>query len=217
MSWTRLLAGLVVLLAVMPGCITTRPSTRLAAIQRDPAFRPDVLRRMLVIGVLPNPDRRRMFEALVASEFRQRGMIAVRSYESFPTIDGVTRATLEPWVRQKQISSVLITRLIDRKTVETSVPGSTSEVPPDPLEGPLAYYNESAKVVTTPGYTVDQTVAVLETKVFETAGGKNVWTCRSETLINGYLDDLIRSFAEMMAEALYAPADAATPDKGGAQ
>ena len=201
--WSVLCVGVVGLVAT--SCMTTMPTTQIKTVWKDPQFNTARFHRALVIGVLPVPQRRKLFEDEVAKQLRPYGDIIFQSYKFFPTLDSVDRAQVEIVVKDQQIDLIFITRLIDKTTTQALVPEHTTTVPPDPLSGPISYFNAGTQEVTQPGYVVDQTVVVLETKVFESRNGACVWTCRSDTLMNGYLDDLVRDFAWEMTRALYLP------------
>ncbi len=181
------------------------PTTRVRILSKDPGFTPGRFQCALVIGVFSVPERRKMFEDIFARQLKKHGEKTLSSYPFSPTIAGVDRRQVEKLVKEQKIDMVFITRLVDQKTIQVAGSGYTLQVPQDPLEGALNYFNAGAEDVSQTGYTVDQTVAVLETKLFESHTGANVWTCRSDTLMNGHLDDLIRAFARVLTQALYAP------------
>ena len=157
---------------------------------------------MLVIGVFPIPERRQMFEEAFARQLRKYIDRPSPSYKFLPAIAGVDRAQIETLVRDQQMDAVVITRLIKAETIQTDVPGHPTEIPSGPLDGAASYFDMAKQDAYTPGYQAEQTVAILETKIFDARTGVCVWTCRSDTLVNGYLDDLIADFVGVMIQAL---------------
>jgi hypothetical protein len=205
MKKPRRVFWVILLSAATTSCLTPAPMTRIQTVVKDPQFTPTRFQRALIIGVFPDIERRTLFENEFANELKKYGEETLTSYSFIPSITGMDRSKVEALVKEQKIDIVFITRLVEKKTVQTTVAAHTQEVPASPLDGAVTYFDSGRKEVTQPGYTVDQTVAVLETKVFESQTGSCVWTCRSDTLVNGYLDDLMRSFAKVMAESLYAP------------
>jgi hypothetical protein len=196
--------AVLVCVAFIPACITTRPSTQIHAVSKAPGFNPDVARSTLIIGVLPNLEKRRLFEETIASAMAKHGVTAECSYRIWPSLEGVTRETVESLVKQRAIERVSISRLVENKTVEVEMPGHDTRLPPGPMDGAVSYFQQGQQVVSSPGYQADTAVAVLETRLFETGSGAVVWTCRSETLVQGYFDELVQDFAKEMMQKLYA-------------
>lgn len=143
-----------------------------------------------------------MFEKTFARKLKTYAAQPIPSYKLLPTIGAIDRAQIEAVVRDQKMDAVFITRLINTTTIQIEMPGYTTEVPPTPLDGAVSYFKMGKKEVYTPGYQVEHTVAILETRIFESRTGVCVWTCRSDTLISGYLDDLIADFVAAMIHAL---------------
>lgn len=200
----RLAAGGALLL--LTSCVTPTPSTHVKTVWKDPAYHPQRFSRALVIGVYPNLDRRRLFEEAFSKALNKYADKTIPSYTVLPDIAAADRAKVEALVKEQQIDAVFITRLLEKTTTQIEIPGHTTEISASPLDGAVSYFNAGKEEVTSPSYTVDQTVAVLETKLFDASTGTCLWTCRSDTLMNGYLDDLIVEFATVMTQSLFPPA-----------
>jgi hypothetical protein len=194
----------VALFCGLIGCVTSQPSTRIESIWTDPHFNTADIKHLLVIGVIADPVRRKLFEDTFTHAIKSRDHFAYESYPIWPSLTGIQRAEIEKVVKEKDMDAVMITRLVDQKTTQTEVQGQQKYAPSaSPLDGAVSYFNESEKVVTSPGQAVDQTDAVLETKVFDIQKGACVWSGRSHTQVQGYLDDLISSYSQVVSHALF--------------
>jgi hypothetical protein len=68
--------------------------TKLSAVWRDPTYRGDRLRKIMVIGVAENPDRRRTFESQFVAAFKYRSIDAVSSITLMPGEEELSKETI---------------------------------------------------------------------------------------------------------------------------
>ena len=97
----------------------------------------------------------------------------------------------------------LVTRLIDEKTETAYYSGSSYAVPNSYYGGYYPYYSSSYMVMSSPGYTVENTTVSLETNLYEVSGGKLIWSGLTDTLLSGDLlgdiGDVIKVLVDEMA------------------
>jgi len=192
----RRLAVLLALPLLLVSCATTKVNS----VWKDDAFQKQVS-KVLVIGIIRNPTKKRMFEQAFARALKERGADAVEGYAVLPADGKVGREALEATIKKNGIDGVLISRLVDKKTVATYVPGTTY-MPPPYYNGWGSYYDRSYAVVYNPGYTVNDEFAVIETNLYDANSGKLVWSVSSDTHIASPDADLIKSFVKVMVESL---------------
>jgi hypothetical protein len=219
----RMLLGLPVILFVLSACA----STRFNSAWRDPAYSFGGVRKMLVITVGPQATSQRVAEDAFVKNLTERGVQAIPSYTLSPPEAKLDEAGWRRLVAENQIDTVLVARLLDVKTVEREVPPTTTVVNTGPTivqSNPVnpgfipagnyassynnnwyGYYQSNYQVMTTPGYTVKDTVAVVETKVFDAAQNKMVWTGSTNTQMGPDQNTgaLIRQFAKIVVDEIY--------------
>jgi len=165
--------------------------------------------KILVIGVTQKQSGRQMFEAAIASKLAARGVSSVASYKYFPNED-LTREGIIAFAKENNIDSVMVTKVIDRQTMNQRVSHVTG--------GPSRYYPYSrryngwygdyhysrAQVVS---YDTQYSWANLETNLYLLDGEDMVWSALTEVEdsnnlskeINDLGDKLIK---QMVAEGL---------------
>jgi hypothetical protein len=196
-------AVLVSLFLIISSCATTT----LKNVWRDGSYQ-GKLNTVLVIGVIKKPGVKRFFEDEFAAQLKARGTDAIASYTVLPADTEIDKNDLAAKIKELDADGVLITRLVDRKTVETYVPGSSYSAyshyaPPAYYNrGWDHYYRRSYDVIYEPGYTVTNEVLVVETNLYEAPTEKLVWSALSETFQEGSSNALIRSFIKTMIENL---------------
>ena len=175
-------------LLLLPSCATTK----LTSLWRDETYR-DHPQKILVIGLLKTPGNRRILEDEMVRQLKARGPDAVASYTVFPEQVQANKETITAKMNEIGADAVLISRLMDKKSVTTYVPGS-----PSPTGyGWHGYYSYN------PGYVVQDEYAVVQTNLYDLKTDKLIWTAATETWITGdYSDSLIREYTEVIGDSL---------------
>jgi hypothetical protein len=148
---------------------------------------------MLVMGVSNKPAVKRFFETEFAKQLKDHGVESVPSFSVFPSEKMIEKDAIAREIKDLGIDAVLITRLVERKTVETYVPGTRS-LQSIPQRGWHSYYASSYSYVYDPGYTIEDEVVILETNIYNAKNEKLIWSALSETFMEGSGDEIIRSF-----------------------
>ncbi|HYQ48050.1 MAG TPA: hypothetical protein VEP69_03200, partial [Thermodesulfovibrionales bacterium] len=153
--------------------------------------------KMAVIGVFRTPAIRNIYEDEFVRQLKAHGVDAVASYTIVPSDEQPDKEVVTPKLKAQGFDNVLVTRLVDRKTVQTYIPGQAYIVP--------GYYHTWGgyyQYVYTPGYIVEDTYAYAETNIYDLKKGKLIWAARSETEISGMKEGLIKSFVQVMVNRL---------------
>ena len=184
------------------GMISSCASTTVKNVWRDASYQ-GKLNNVFVIGVIKTPGVKRFFEDEFVAQLKARGTDAIASYTVLPSDTDIDQEELSAKIKELGADGVLITRLVDRKTVETYVPGTAQYVPPTSYYGGWhSHYRRSYDVIYERGYTVQDEVLVVETNLYEASTEKLVWSAISETFREGSDNKLIRSFIKIMIEDL---------------
>ena len=179
--------------------LTACASTQLNAVWKDQAYqvRPA---KIMVIGVAKNPLNRRLFEDEFVSQLKARGTEAIASYTVLPDRQQNDHEAIAAKVKELGADTILITRLVSKKIVQTYVPGTRYFPPPYYGSWPN-YYGYGYRYMYTPGYIAEDEYAVMETNLYEAKDDKLVWAALSETgimdsepgLIQGYIGVMVKN------------------------
>jgi hypothetical protein len=162
----------------------------------------------MVIGVSNNTVVRRQFEDTFVAELNQLGETAMPSYPVLPNADEINEQTVAPVVEQNQIDHLMIVRVVDKKTVTTYVPPSTTYYGGYPSYYPsyygswYGYYGHGYSTVTTPGYTYDTQYVNLETNVYDIRSGKLIWSGLTETEIGSQVAAQMQELVHVLTTAM---------------
>lgn len=188
------LSTFVLALLVLPSCSTT---TTLTSVWRDYGYQ-NHPKKMMIIGELKKPENRRMFEDEMVKQLKAVGADAVVSYAAIPEHAGVDRDTITAKMKELGADAVLIARVVVKKTVTTFVSGVVWTGYPGYGGGWgwHGYYTYS------PGYTLRDEFAVMQTNLYDLKTDKRIWTAASETWIAEDNESLIRSFIKIIIERM---------------
>lgn len=182
-------------LFVFASCATTT----LTAVWKGESYKGPV-KKMAVIGVSKKPVIRNLFEDECVRELRARGTDAVASYTFLPFDQLANKETVQSKIRELGADAVLMTRLVDTKSVQTYIPGQVY-VMPSYYYGWGGYYGN---VFATPGHTVQDEYAYLETNVYDVKTEQLIWSARSETWMADSDQETIKSFIGVIIARLSA-------------
>jgi len=179
--------------------LTSCASTSMVSKWVDPAYTGGKLGNVLIIGVAKDPLVRRQFEDNFAKDLKGRKTVGTVSYLVLPDAAAINVESVTPIVKSQNITHVLVTRLVDKKTVTSYVPPSvTTYAPAYPSYygggGWYGYYGASYSTVVSPGYTYDTQYVSLETNVYDVASGKLIWSGVTETEMGGTVQAHIAEF-----------------------
>ena len=187
-------------LALVAMLATACSTTQLNAVWKDQSYqaRPN---RIMVIGIAKNPLNRRIFEDEFVRQLNVHGTEAIASYTVLPDRQKDDRAAIAAKVSEQGADTVLITRMVSKKTVQFYVPG-TAYFPP-PYYGTWPdYYGHGYESMYIPGYMAEEEYAVIETNLYEAGNDKLVWAALSETGMRGQDKNLIKSYIGIMVKAM---------------
>jgi hypothetical protein len=193
------LGYLTVIAMLLTACATTQLNT----VWKDPNYQARPA-RIMVIGVARNPIDRRLFEDEFVSQLKARGTDAIASYTVLPDRQQDDHVAIAAKVKELGADTILITRLVSKKIVQTYVPG-TAYFPPPYYGSWPDYYGYGYNYMYTPGYIAEDEYAVIETNLYEARSDKLVWAASSETgisdsdlsVIHGYISVMVKNMIEL--------------------
>ena len=192
-------ATLLCCLVVLGGFLLTSCATTIVtAVWKDESFTGPV-KKMAVIGIFKTPAIRNSFEDEFSRQLRSHGVEAVPGYTVIPVDDQSDKDLVASRLKNLGTDYVLVTRLVDKRTVQTYVPGQAYVVP-----GYYRSWGGYYQYAYTPGYMVQDIYAFAETNIYDVKNDKLIWSARSETEISGVNQELIQSFVKIMIDRLSA-------------
>ena len=175
-------------------------STQLTSVWKDPSYqvRPA---KIMVIGVARNPLNRRLFEDEFVQQLKARGTEAIASYTVLEDKQQDDQVAIAAKVKELGADTVLISRLVSKKTVQFYVPGTVYYPPPYYGTWP-DYYGYGYRYLYSPGYIAEDEYAVIESNLYETGKDKLVWAASSETLMTDSNQNMIKSYINIMVNSM---------------
>ena len=188
--------GILAIMASSFVFLSSCATTELTGVWRDENFHGKI-NKVAVIGTFQRPITRNLFEDEFVRQLKAHGVNAVASYTVVPIDELPDDNIVREKIGRLGVDSVIVTRLVDRRTVETYVPGQAYALP-----GFYGSWGPYHRYVYSPGYVVADEYAFAETNIYEVQGEKLIWSARSETLMSGTSQERMQSFVSIMVGRL---------------
>lgn len=192
------------ILLLLSGC----SSTTINGVWKDPAYNGGKLDRVLVISVAKKDLLRRLYEDAFVAALDKRGIPAIPGYRVLPAGAGIDPGTIPEHPGGRDFRFVLISRLVDKKTVQMLNPGTTViRDMPGYYGYPYYrhwrdYYRSSYRIIeTTPPYTTESTLLILETNLY-TAADKLIFSVQTETLLDYSAGQTVNDIVQKVVQEL---------------
>jgi len=184
----------VICMFVLMSCTTTT----LKSVWKDKNYqgKPN---NIIIIMVTKSPITRELVEGMFVAGLDARGNNATASYRIIPLDQLPDRDIVESRIRGIGADAVLVSRLVDRKKMETYTPSVTYGFIPDFYYDWWGYYDY---VMVTPGYTDETQVLIAEINMYDIETEKLIWSARSETEVTEGDQQLIKTFVKVMIHKL---------------
>ncbi|MBE0426020.1 MAG: hypothetical protein IBX72_05165 [Nitrospirae bacterium] len=212
-----LLLLIVFFLFSMVSCATTT----LTSVWKDENYKAGQIKKILVFGVSDKPAIKRFFEDEFVKKLKTMKIEAVPSYAVIPSEKMQDKEYAQKKVKEMQFDGILITRLVDKRTIETYYPPEKIGTfvppshpprlyphfyPPAYYHGWYGYYYDCYQCITTPGYRVEDEILSMETNLYDVKTDKLIWSALSDTLIEtfdgGINKSIIQSFIDVIIKKL---------------
>lgn len=192
-------AGLIAVVGLFTACATTRVTGE----WRDDGYSTPIT-KMLVIGLSANTVFRRVYEDRLVAQLEAHGVVAVSGAAVLPEGAEASREKIAAAIAGQGFDAVLVTRLIDIETQKTYVRREDYILPPPHYRDFYDYYYRTRPMVYRHDYLVTDTIATLETTVYEAKGNRLVWVVTSESFnprrANNLADELSAFIVNKLAQ-----------------
>lgn len=180
--------------------VTACSTTQLDSAWKDPTYQEHPA-RIMVIGIVKNPATRRIFEDEFVRQLAANGTQAIASYSELPDTQQGNDAAIAAKVKQMGVDTMLITRLVSKKTIQTFVPGTPYFPPPYYGTWP-EYYRYGNQAMYIPDRIVEDEYAVIETNLYSVGNNKLIWSATSQTGLGGSNQQLIKPYVDVMIKSM---------------
>jgi hypothetical protein len=181
----------------MVACATTN----VKAVWKDEAYKSQP-KKVLVIAMFKNQTVRRLIEDEFRNFLKYGGTDAATGYEIFSGNELPTKEAVAEQIRAGGFDALLLTRLIDIRTEMRTVPSSGSYAPA-PYGAPMrGYYGTGYAAVYSPSYQVEDKYATVESRLYDVATEKLIWTATSDTWLSEGEQKLVKDYVAVMMETL---------------
>jgi len=154
--------------------------------------------KIVVIMAARSPDMRNIFEDRFVGELDARGNNAFQSHTIIPMEQLRDKELVKSKIKSTGADTVLISRLVDTKTIESYMPGQIYVVPSF-YYGWGSYYSV---LFAGYGYTDDIQVAYIETNLYDMKTEKLIWSGHSKTERTEGEQQLINTFINIIIKKL---------------
>jgi hypothetical protein len=187
------------LAVVLCGCATTK----LTSSWRDPQYQNGPVKKIMVVGISTQTSVRRIFEDTFAEILRANGVEAVPSHTLIVEDGQIAEERMRAAVEQAGADSVLITRMVERKT-EVLITPAEPMLPTYGMmrHGYYGYYSGAWMGYYEPATVQHYHYIVAETTLFITDSPKPVWSGTTRTVESEDIRTASEGFAEPMIAAL---------------
>jgi len=176
--------------------------TTLRQVQRAPDFRSARVRHVLVIGHFNNPANRKTFEEEFVRQWRRRGVHAESSLDVLPSYTTLTKEEVAPIAKARGFDTVLVARLLERKTIRPGEPAVPTIQPPtqrDPQDVKAVWDVLLAPPVSTNEFDL----VTVETNLYDVASERRLWSGWTETEVMKKIPKLIPPFHSTTASGTF--------------
>jgi len=190
-----LLSILLAATVTLAGCA----STALVNQWSNPSYNSPFSKKILVLGVSRQASIRRTFEDEFVSQLKAAGYNAVASYNYIPEDGQASESRLRQAVREAGADAAITTRLIRVEERQQVTPGYYQPVHPYGFYG---WYSSAWGGYYEPPRVYQYAVYTSETSLYDTNRNQVVWTGTVETTAPGDIRREIRSYIEIVVNAL---------------
>lgn len=183
------LLGLGLLALVAAGACA--PSTKMLTSWTAPNYQQGTIKKVFVLGVAQDFSIRRTYEDNFAATLQGRGFQAIPGWQWIPDMPKeLDKEALLAKFKENGVTHVLVTRLVDQKTVQSYTPPSYATVAVAPYYpgwygSYYSYWSVGYTTAMSPGYVSESTVVSLETNLYDAGKEELIWTGVTETWVSG--------------------------------
>jgi len=204
------LALAAVLLLLASAC----SSTRVTGSWKDPDYT-GTIRKVYIVGIAKQETYRRIFEDEFSRKLLAQGITGIPSYRELTDPQSARKEAIAERVRLSGADSMLLTRVVGKRTEEVVRPGRITTYGPWPyydypypyLPDPYyrhwgSYYDRSYDTIYEPATVTRLQVVTIEANLYDARSGDLVWAAQLELTESGNLQKMIADFIDTAVQDL---------------
>jgi hypothetical protein len=209
-SYRSLWSGLIMLALLLAGC----SSTTMGVSWKSPEYTGQI-KKVYIIGIARQELTRRIFEDQFSRQLSPYGVTGISSYRDLQADQEANEEMITDKVRANGADSVLMSRVVGKRTEEVVNPGRISSYDNGPrysgrggyYPGPYSrsygnYYSRSREIIYQPATVSEFEVVTIEANLYDAATSELIWSAQLETVVEGNMDKLITDFIEIVTKDL---------------
>jgi hypothetical protein len=183
--------------------ITSCASTKVVNEWKDPNLTAKKFKKIMVIGVAKQPDRRRFYEDEFVRQLQAKGVMAIASHKYIPRDKMRDRDTITQNIEGMGIDGVVITRLKEFKD-KKQLFGEKDKVPYDNYNNMYEYYNSSFVIAPSSGTRTPTNYQKFgfESNLYDTQTEKLVFSLASNTYAQDNIHKRLSSYIKTVVNKL---------------
>ena len=183
--------------------MTSCASTKVVSEWKNPDLTAKKYKKIMVIGVAKQPDRRRSYEDEFVRQLQAKGVMAISSHTLIPRDKMRDRATIAQNIEGMGIDGVIITRLMELKDKKQFF-GERDRVPYDKHNNMYEYYNSSFVIAPSSGASnpTNYQKFGFESNLYDTESEKLVFSLSSNTYAQDNIDKRLGSYIKTVVNKL---------------
>lgn len=209
----RTFAGLTVaagLLLLGSACSTTT----VVGSWKNPDYT-GTIRKIYIVGIAKQETSRRIFEDEFRRKLESYGVVGMPSYKDLAETHSASMETLAAHVSKAGADSVLMTRIVSKRTEEVITPGRVTTYgggpyynypqpyTPDPYYHHWgSYYDRSYDTIYEPPMVTQLQIATIEANLYEAKSGELIWSAQLDTVMKADMQKQIADFIEAVTKDL---------------
>jgi len=177
-------------------------TTTINSTWKDPAFAATP-KKVFVVAVLKSETNRRFLEDEFVRQLSKQGVDAVAAYQFFGDSIPKDKELIHAKLKESGADTLMITRLVDKRTEERYAPGSNYAVNTAYYRSWPGYYGATySTVYTNPGYMVTDQYAVAESNLYSVESEGLIWAVNTDTWLNDPAVPLLKGYVETVMNAM---------------
>ena len=197
-------------------CWTACTSTAVTGSWKNPDYS-GTPRQVYIVGVSKQVTGRRIFEDEFRRQLQAYGVTGIASYKDLADPQNATKEAIAERVRKSGADSVLMARMIGKRTEEVVNPGRISGYETGPsyaypnpryyAPAPYyrdwgSYYDRRFEATYEPPTVTEFQVVTIEANLYDVKSGELIWSAQLDTVVEANTQKLITDFVTTVTKDL---------------
>jgi len=206
MNYRNTWPELILLVLLVTGC----SSTAITGSWKNPEYHGQI-KKVYLVGIAKQDTTRRIFEDEFRKQLATYGVTGIPSYNDLPSSEEVDKEVLSAKVQANGADSILMTRVIGKRTEQVVNPGRISGYGYAPRAGYFpdpyyrnygSYFSRSRDIIYEPATVSHYQVATIEANLYRADNAELIWSAQLATTVENNLDKLLSDLIETITKNL---------------